>query len=296
MAVISGRNRSASPQSSQPLRPVETSSKCAIAPKRIIPFLADTNAGIVVLPSPWIGIRSRCSGNIWSDYAGFIEGAARRGHGLPVFTFLTEFSHLPIRSHQRERTEMPVLHIEPGRAATMLTCMTGHRHPGKVPRENKKMPKRIFTCDVCVLVIAFVASATNLWAQDGQGYAPGYSAADPTRRPEIGKPAARAAAGRTKTGRRIRLPTTVPCRRRSSHYDADLAKRVADLEKAVGRLRQSGRRGQVPAADQAVDCPQRANPVRCGELQPKRRQRHAIRQRPKYRGLSPRTTCSLGRI
>ena len=60
------------------------------------------------------------------------------------------------------------------------------------------MHKRISSCSVCVLAMVLAAAATDLRAQDGQGYAPGNFAADQTRAPEIGDQPQMVAAGQPK--------------------------------------------------------------------------------------------------
>ena len=73
------------------------------------------------------------------------------------------------------------------------------------------MHKRTFICGICVLAIVFVAAATDLWAQDGQGYAPDYSAADQAPAPVSSQPQM-VAAGQPRPPK-MRPPTTALCRR-----------------------------------------------------------------------------------
>ncbi len=95
------------------------------------------------------------------------------------------------------------------------------------------MPKRIFSWNVCVFVVIIAASATNLRAQDHQGYASENSAANPTRGPEVGNQPQAAAAAEPKSGENTPPDYSALPPPAANNYDQDLARRVADLEKAL---------------------------------------------------------------
>ena len=165
-----------------------------------------------VLASPLIGIRSCRIGNVWSGYAGFVEGVARMGHGLPFFPFLTNFLHLPIRSHQGEQTEMPVLRVVPGRLVIMLTYAAGRRLPGEGFKEKQENAKAYSQLQCPCSFNRSCRFRHRLVGQDRQGYTSESFAADQTRARRW-KPAPGSGGRRTQRPAKIHLPTTAPCRR-----------------------------------------------------------------------------------
>ena len=153
------------------------------------------------------------------------------------------------------------------------------------------MHKRTSSCSICVLAICLLA-ATELRAQDGQDHA-GLSAADQAA--PNGQPTATAAAGQPKAVEN-RPPDYSALPPAQDYSNADLAKRVSDLEKQLADYAKAAADEQVTSAEQALDCPQRPDSDGRRKLHPKRRQQRAVRQRPKYRGLSPRETRTVGRV
>jgi phosphate-selective porin OprO/OprP len=96
--------------------------------------------------------------------------------------------------------------------------------------------------------MGFLAAAADLWAQDGQAYTPSYFAADPTRTPELSNQPQMIAAGQAKPAENAppdfsALPPV------NNSYDADLAKRVADLEKQLANYAKAaeGAKTQAPS-------------------------------------------------
>ena len=94
-------------------------------------------------------------------------------------------------------------------------------------------------CGVCVLAIVIVAAATDLWAQDGQGYTPGYSAADPNAAPEMSNQPQMAAAGQPKTAENA-PPDYSALPPAQDNYECGFGEASCRPGEAVGGLRQSG--------------------------------------------------------
>ncbi len=86
------------------------------------------------------------------------------------------------------------------------------------------MGKRTSTCSACVLAMAFVAAATNLWAQDGQRFTSDYVAAD--QAPAV-QTASQPPAGENSPPDFSALPPP------QEDSNADLEKRVSDLERQL---------------------------------------------------------------
>ena len=114
------------------------------------------------------------------------------------------------------------------------------------------MRKRMLCRSVCLLGIVVAASATNLWAQNDQGYIAGNFAADQTPTP-VAQNLARRAAGAD-------ARPTEGCRKRAAGLrrlpppprsnDEDLARRVADLEKQLADFAKAaeGAKARRPAS------------------------------------------------
>ena len=150
------------------------------------------------------------------------------------------------------------------------------------------------SCDVCLLAHDACRGRDECMGTGRPGYAPSYPAADQRR--------ARRAANRNclppanRRPAKTAPPTISALPPAQDNSNADLAKRVSDLEKQLAAYAKAAADSQVTSTDQTSDCPQRPDSVGRGQLQPKRRQHHAVRQRPKFRGLPPRKTRTVGRI
>ena len=95
------------------------------------------------------------------------------------------------------------------------------------------MQKRILRYSVCVLLMVVAASATDLRAQDRQGYASESFAANPTRVPEVGNQPQAVAATEPKAGENTPPDYSALPPPPANNDDQDLARRVADLEKQL---------------------------------------------------------------
>jgi phosphate-selective porin OprO and OprP len=94
------------------------------------------------------------------------------------------------------------------------------------------MRKRTSMWGIYALAVTIATITAELRAQDGQGYTPGYFAADQTRSPEMSSQPQMVAASQPKSGGNT-PPDYSALPPAGGYYDADLAKRVADLEKQL---------------------------------------------------------------
>ena len=158
------------------------------------------------------------------------------------------------------------------------------------------MHKRTSTCGVCVLAIVFVASATDLWAQDGQGYTPNYSAADPAPAAEMSSQPQMVAADQPKTAENAppdysALP---PAQELPERGFGEAGCRPG---KAVGQVHaKAAAAAKSQAPTKPLIAPSGRIQFDVANFSQNAASDHAVRQCPKRRGLPPRETCALGRI
>ena len=112
------------------------------------------------------------------------------------------------------------------------------------------MHKRTFNWGICVLAIVLIASATDLWAQDGQGYAPSYSATDQARVPDeqpTANDCSRPTKHRRKCASRLQCSAAGP-----RLLERGFGEAGCGPGKAVGKDTPKRPRGQVANAEQTA--------------------------------------------
>ena len=117
------------------------------------------------------------------------------------------------------------------------------------------MQKRILSYSVCVLFMVVAASATDLRAQDGQGYASESFAANPTRVPEVGNQPQAVAATEPKAGENTPPDYSALPPPPANNDDQDLARRVADLEKQLADYTKAAEAAKTQAGSKPLVAP-----------------------------------------